>query len=524
MNQNQPGPPADKAALIAKVNLTGSDETLEQSVLGSLLIDSTLYEPCERFFAHSEMFTKLINRVLFEQIKAFADKNRMFDFHDIVLAAVSSINALLEDKAALRKRPTDEVQELKRYSTEISVMDHVQRLIDRPYEPTLDSLKEAAQRLQENWLSRRLYLLSADLQNKIASDKSKTVHDHLRYAQEIIDMLQGGVQSEKSDLASLQVGYLQQVDHRMRNQNSTIFPSGFIELDRTAPLLPTEQFILAARPGMGKTAMMLVMALAAAKSGKPVIIFSLEMQKYALINRFVQYLANINSRRIAMGGITQEEFREIEQLVSNVLSKLDIVIVDDVYTIEDIWRRVRAEKFRDGLIMADYLQLARTNSKFMTKDLEIAEITMKSKFIAKTHNSCFLWASQLSRDVEKRGGDKRPVMSDLLYSGSIERDADVVAMLYRESYYSVAGQVPSDEDVDDGEIIIRKNREGSLKTIRQQFLMGSWQSEYLADLFPELNLRRPARHRYNTETEDARISANTVLEQMAKSGDEDIPF
>lgn len=505
---------------VSALNLTGSDEAIEVAVLGSLLIDYTLYEPCASFFAHSDVFTKPINRLLFEQIKQLIDMNRVVEAQDVIPIAVKALNERVEDERELRKLPKVEKEQYLYYSNEARLTEYVLSLMDRQYDPTIESLKENAQRLYENWLSRKLYLLSVDLQTRISTDRTKTVYDHLNYASEVIDLVASSTRSERSDIASMQVDYLKNLHRRMSGEGDELYRSGFLEIDEKAPLSPTELFVLAARPGMGKTAMMLVMALAAAKSGKPVIFFSLEMGRDQLMNRFVQYLIGISSRDIAKGKITEAEFQQVESLVSNTLSNLGISIFDDVFSIEGMWRKVRGEQLYDGLILADYLQLAETNGKFYSKDLEIAEITKLSKRIATHHNSCFVWASQLSRDVEKRGGDKRPVMSDLLYSGAIERDANVVAMLYRAAYYSPEAD-EHEVDKESGEVIIRKNREGSVGTVHLRFSTGSWQSDYLHELFPELNLSPPkVKTGYGAEAE-ARITASVIMNQMEG---EDIPF
>lgn len=498
------------SSIIQSVNLTGSDTVLEDSVIGSFLINFNLYIECSEKL-ESQAFQKPINRLLFEELRIMVDAGRMIESIDVVQAAVRRINIELRPEQA-RKLDSIVKAEYQHYSSEGPVLAYVASLIGRKYDPDLDEVREKVAQLQSNLLTRRLYLLSVELQNQILTDKTKSAFDHLQKAKDVIGEIEGQATTQKADIASFQMEYLNRVIELM-GKEAVNYPTGFREMDEKAPLAPEEFHVVAARPGMGKTAYMLINALSAAKSGKPVVIFSLEMTKAQLMSRFVQYLTALSARSIQKGWINQDDFSLVEKAVA-ALASLPITIYDDVYSIEAMNRILKSMQFYDGLIMGDYLQLAKTTKNANTEDLKVAAITMMSKRIAKHHYSCFMWLSQLSRDVEKRGGSKRPVMSDLLYSGAIERDADVVVMLYREAYY--AGDDDS-IDKESGELIIRKNREGSMGTVYARFVNGSWQSDYLDDLFRNDNIEK---RKVTSLADTGRINAEIVGKQL----DEDIPF
>ena len=244
--------------------------------------------------------------------------------------------------------------------------------------------------------------------------------------------------------------------------------SGFYELDSfTQGFQKSDLIIIAGRPSMGKTALSLNIGLNIIKNlALPVIFFSLEMSKEQLIYRLLTMETNISSIRLKTGNLYKDDWLKLNEKIQN-LSNLPLFIDDTPNpTIQDIKMKIKKVIFEQnqiGLVVIDYLQLMQ-NSKFKTENRsqELSQITRSLKNIAREFQVPIIALSQLSRNVENRN-NKRPILSDLRESGSIEQDADVVLMLYRESYYN---SVTIDNSV---QLIIAKQRNGPVGTIDLQF-------------------------------------------------------
>ena len=267
----------------------------------------------------------------------------------------------------------------------------------------------------------------------------------------------------------------------------TGIPSGFRDLDRlTAGFQNSDLVIVAARPGMGKTAICLNFALHAAIRHKiPVAIFSLEMSRQQLALRMICSDARVNFQRLRTGYITQDE---INRLVASVgrLSEAP-VYTDDSGVLNALELRAKARRLKKdkniGMVVVDYLQLMRgTASRAATDNRvqEISEISRSLKALAKEINVPVIAISQLNRGVENRN-DKRPQMADLRESGAIEQDADVILFVYREEMYTKA-ETPEDKK-GIAEIIVGKQRNGPMGDIRLAFLSQYTRFEDLAQDF-----------------------------------------
>ncbi|MGF1479530.1 MAG: replicative DNA helicase [Cyanophyceae cyanobacterium] len=243
--------------------------------------------------------------------------------------------------------------------------------------------------------------------------------------------------------------------------------SNFYDLDAmTSGFQRSDLIILAGRPSMGKTALGLGVAVNIAKVHKlPVAIFSLEMSKEQLAQRLLASETGIESNRLRSGRITQNEFEPLG-MAMGTLSELPIFIDDTanltVMQMRSQVRRLQAEKGAMGLVLLDYLQLME-GSGSDNRVQELSKITRSLKGLARETNAPIIALSQLSRGVEARN-NKRPMMSDLRESGSIEQDADLVIMLYRDSYYN-----PDSPDRNIAEVIITKHRNGPTGTVKLLF-------------------------------------------------------
>lgn len=255
----------------------------------------------------------------------------------------------------------------------------------------------------------------------------------------------------------------------------TGIPTGYIALDKmTAGLQKEELIILAARPAVGKTAFALNIAQnVATKSNQVVAIFSLEMGAESLVNRMLCAEGNIDASNLRTGQLTEEEWSSLI-MAMGALGQSKIFIDDTpgirIAEIRAKSRRLKQEQGEIGLIVIDYLQLIEGSTK-ENRQQEVSEISRQLKKLAKELKVPVIALSQLSRGVEQRQ-DKRPVLSDIRESGSIEQDADIVAFLYREDYYDREGSEENNsEELDNNiiEVIIEKNRSGARGTVKLLF-------------------------------------------------------
>ncbi len=258
----------------------------------------------------------------------------------------------------------------------------------------------------------------------------------------------------------------------------TGLPSGFSELDKmTTGFHDDELIILAARPGVGKTAFALNVAqFVGLKTDKTVAMFSLEMGAEQLVQRMLASEGLIDSQHLRTGQLTDEEWRKLV-VAAGSLDNTSIYIDDTpgikMSEIRAKARRLAKEKGNLGLIVIDYLQLIE-GPRSESRQQEVSAISRQLKKLAKELHIPVIALSQLSRSVEQRQ-DKRPVLSDIRESGSIEQDADIVAFLYRDDYYrderdeDDEGEVEAEEDNGEVEVIIEKNRSGTRGTVKLMF-------------------------------------------------------
>lgn len=287
------------------------------------------------------------------------------------------------------------------------------------------------------------------------------------------DNMRKGVDS----MQDLMVKAIKELEEKKHQKDGlTGVPTGFSALDRvTSGWQPSDLVIVAARPGMGKTAFVVsAMRNAAVDFKKPVAIFSLEMSSLQLVNRLISAEAELDSEKIKKGNLADYEWSQLNHKISS-LSTAPIFIDDTpALSIRELRAKCRRLKSQHDiqLIIIDYLQLMSGNDggKGGNREQEIASISRALKGIAKELNVPVIALSQLSRSVETRGGDKKPQLSDLRESGSIEQDADMVIFLYRPEYYKITEDEMGNPTQGMGEVIIAKHRNGSLETVQLKFI------------------------------------------------------
>jgi replicative DNA helicase len=265
----------------------------------------------------------------------------------------------------------------------------------------------------------------------------------------------------------------------------------YVDFDRmTSGLQDSELIIIAARPSMGKTAWAINIAQnAAVKDGRVVAVFSLEMSKESLLRRMLASEALVNSRSIQTGFLPKSEKGKLLSALERLMgSKL---FIDDTpgITLAEMRAKARRLKQQEGrldLIVIDYLQLMTTSAgpnqkKFENRTQEVSAVSRGLKALAKEMKVPVIALSQLSRASEQRGGDKKPMLSDLRESGSIEQDADVVAFIHRDSYYNKDENGDEDpESKGKAEIIIAKQRNGPTGSVHLAYLSDYTRFENLA--------------------------------------------
>lgn len=280
--------------------------------------------------------------------------------------------------------------------------------------------------------------------------------------QDIFEIAQEKQSKDYVPISEVMIENLKQIDKAAANAGKVQgIPTGFKDLDgKMGGLQKSDLIIVAARPSMGKTAFVLNIAeQTAVKFGSSVMIFSLEMSKEQLGQRLLSIESRVEIKKLKEGSLQRKDWDRVAASV-DALSKANIMIDDTpgigLMEIKNKCRRLKAEKGLD-LVIIDYMQLMQTESKSENRVQEISKLSRNLKLLARELDCPVIVLSQLSRAVESRN-DKRPMLSDLRESGSIEQDADIVVFLYRDDYYNA----DNEETKGICEIIIAKNRNGEV--------------------------------------------------------------
>lgn len=254
----------------------------------------------------------------------------------------------------------------------------------------------------------------------------------------------------------------------LENRRVTGLPTGFLDLDeKTAGLQPSDLIIIASRPGMGKTSLVLNIAQHVALTEKiPVAIFSLEMSRLQLAQRLMCSEARIDASALRTGSLRDDDWPKLSRAMGRLADAP--ILIDDTANITAMEIRAKARRlmaqYKLGLVVVDYLQLMQGERRSENRQQEISDISRSLKILGRELNIPIIAVSQLSRQVEHRER-KRPVLADLRESGAIEQDADLVTFIYREEYYD---KDSADKGV--AELIIAKHRNGPTGEIRLAFM------------------------------------------------------
>ncbi len=327
----------------------------------------------------------------------------------------------------------------------------------------------------QKFIQRELIRMSTEVIRNAYEDTSD-VFDLLDTAEKnLYAIVQGNIRKDYDKMSSLIGQAIKQIEIARANDTGISgVQSGFTALDRvTAGWQKSDLIIMAARPGMGKTAFVLTVARNAAVDFKrPVAVFSLEMSSLQLVNRLIASETELSSDKLRKGQLEEHEFQQLNAKIGR-LSEAPLFI-DDTPALSIFELRAKARRLKENhgveLIIIDYLQLMTAGGDNRgNREQEISTISRSLKSLAKELNVPVIALSQLSRAVETRGGDKRPQLSDLRESGAIEQDADMVTFIYRPNYYGMDGSDP-DMPPDVAEIIIAKHRNGPLENVPLRFI------------------------------------------------------
>lgn len=349
--------------------------------------------------------------------------------------------------------------------------------------PTAANVGYYAKLVAEKAVLRRVIAAATNIITQ-AKEQDEPVADILESAErQIMEVAENRTQSGFKEISKVLTDSLDEIDKlSQQDEDITGLATGYKDFDHmTAGLQPDNLIILAARPAVGKTAFALNIAQNIGTStDKTIALFSLEMSAESLVNRMLCAEGSISANHLRTGQLDEQEWANLIVAVG-ALSKTSIYIDDTpgikMSEIRAKSRRLAKEKGDLGLIVIDYLQLIEGSNK-ESRQQEVSEISRQLKKLSKELSVPIIALSQLSRGVEQRQ-DKRPVLSDIRESGSIEQDADIVAFLYRDDYYERAdgddddtdndGQ-PENQDVGEVELIIEKNRAGARGTVKLLFI------------------------------------------------------
>ena len=419
----------------------------EKAVLGSAFLSKTaLQKICDEL--SPEHFYSEANAKIFETLQELNDEDKPID--------ITIVTNKLSEKKIL---------------SQVGNVEYLSEIIDSV--PSASNVEYYINIVKEKMIGRKIIETATDIANDAYASED-SIYDVLENAE--MKMLRIGNMRKTSEFQRIQdVAYRAQENlEKLAEQGSEItgLATGFSEFDKlTAGLQPSQFIIIAARPAMGKTAFALNLATyAATHSNKSVAIFNLEMSAEQLANRILQSLGQIDGGKMRTGRLEHNDWKRLNEAISQ-LSDTNLFLDDTPgITIGEIRSKCRRLANSDkglGLVVIDYLQLITGPSKSAgNRQQEVSDISRNLKTMALELGIPVIALAQLSRAVEQRE-DKRPIMSDLRESGSIEQDADIVSFLYRDDYYNKEAR--RDDNASISEFIIGKNRSGPTTTIELLF-------------------------------------------------------
>ena len=411
----------------------------EQSVIGSMLMDREAIIAAADILVADDFYQKEYG-VLFQAMVNIHSENKPVD-----------LVTLLERLKSMDVPP------------EVCSIDFVRDLTNAV--PTSANVKQYANIVKEKSILRNVIKVNEAITNECYLGRESADSILEETEKQLFKLLQSRGAEDITPIKDVVMEAINRIEAASKQSGSvTGIPTGFTDLDyRTAGLQPSDMILVAARPSMGKTAFALNLAAhAACKKHITTEIFSLEMSKVQLMNRFLAMESGVSAQNMRTGNLSDGEWEKLVEGAA-ILGDSGLVIDDtpgiSISDMRSKCRKIKLEHDNLGLIIIDYIQLMTSNSRSESRQQEVSEISRSLKALARELNVPVIALSQLSRAVEQRP-DHRPMLSDLRESGAIEQDADVVMFLYRDEYYKKDTDKPGV-----AEVIIAKQRNGPTGTV-----------------------------------------------------------
>jgi replicative DNA helicase len=421
----------------------------EQSVLGGLLLDNDAADRVGDVIADADFYS---------------EAHRLIYHHIIGLVADSKPADVVTVSEALSS-----AQKLEY----VGGLGYLGALVQNV--PTAANIRHYASIVRERSILRQLAATAGDIADSAYNPLGRSAKEILDQAEaKVLHIAEQGVRGNQvfEEIGKLLVGVVERIEtlySRDDPSSVTGVPTGFADLDdKTSGLQPGDLIVVAGRPSMGKTAFALnVCEHVALAAGLPVAVFSMEMGASQLALRMVGSVGRLDQHMLRTGRLGPDDWEKL----TGALGRLHEapILIDETPALTAIEVRSRARRLlkqygKLGLVIVDYLQLMQASSTGENRATEISEISRSMKALAKELKAPVMALSQLNRALEQRP-NKRPVMSDLRESGAIEQDADVILFIYRDEVYN-----PDTQEKGTAEIIIGKQRNGPIGTVRLTFL------------------------------------------------------
>jgi len=421
----------------------------EQSVLGGLLLDNSAWDKIADK-VHESDFYRHDHRLIYRHIYKLIEHSKPAD--------VITVSESLESSAELQN---------------VGGLAYLGGLAQNT--PSAANIRRYAEIVRERSIMRKLVQVGSDIAESAYNPMGRNATELLDSAEaKVFEIAEEGSRGKQGfiDIQPLLTQVVERIDELFRRDNVsdvTGIPTGFSDLDKmTSGLQPGDLIIVAGRPSMGKTAFSINIAeTVALESGLPVAIFSMEMGGAQLVMRMIGSVGRLDQHKVRTGRLGDDDWHNLTYAVGKLNDAP--IHIDESPALMALEVRARARRLHRqygklGLIVIDYLQLMSGNGQGENRATEISEISRSLKGLAKELNVPVIALSQLNRSLEQRP-NKRPVMSDLRESGAIEQDADVILFIYRDEVYN-----PDTQDKGTAEIIIGKQRNGPIGTVRLTFL------------------------------------------------------
>jgi len=432
----------------------------EQSVLGGLLLDNAAWDRIADLLAEAD-FYRSDHRLIYHHIVKLIERSRPAD-----------VITVAESLESTKDLPT------------AGGIPYLSALATTT--PSAANIRRYAEIVRERAILRKLAEVATEIADSAYSPMGRDANQILDEAESrVFEIAEQGARGKQGfqDMPPLLTRVVERIDmlyNRDSGSDLTGVPTGFADLDRmTSGLQPGDLVIVAGRPSMGKTSLSMNFAEhVALDAGLPVGIFSMEMAGTQLVMRMLGSVGKLDQHKLRTGRLQDEDWQRLTHAVGRLNDAP--IHVDETAALNPLELRARARRLHRqykqlGLIVVDYVQLMSASSEGENRATELSEISRGMKALAKELNCPVVALSQLNRSLEQRP-NKRPVMSDLRESGALEQDADLILFIYRDEVYN-----PETADKGIAEVIIGKQRNGPIGTVRLAFLGEYTRFENLAD-------------------------------------------